>query len=443
MKRKFILTAALLVFLSTGIIARAQMPAPPPAPEVQLRSTAELDQMLGPIALYPDPLIAQILPAATLPSEVVLADRYVNGGGDPNLIDQQPWDPSVMTLARYPALLKWMDDNLAWTTALGQAFLYQQPDVMDSIQRLRAQAQALGNLQPTTQENVIIDNGIIEILPANPQVIYVPVYQPEMVFFQRPFASSFISFGMGLAVGAWLNHDFDWHNHHLIVWRHDQPRPADWWYRRPGERPPVEANHATVWQPRSRPDLTARSMDRGWDSRQVRSTVTVIGGQPKPAERHETPAPPLRRPEPTVRQPAVRQPTVRQPVVQQPTVRQPVVQQPTVRQPVVQQPTVRQPVVQQPTVRQPVVQQPTVRQPVVQQPTVRQPVVQQPAEASRSRPANGALIGVQSSQATRQFSNRGQESRQTTKTRPAAPPARPAAPAHAEVPSRPTGAGKR
>ena len=82
------------------IQALAQMPVPPPAPAVQLRSPAELDQMLGPIALYPDPLIAQILPAATLPTEIVLADRYVSGGGDPNLIDQQPWDPSIQALAR-------------------------------------------------------------------------------------------------------------------------------------------------------------------------------------------------------------------------------------------------------------------------------------------------------------------------------------------------------
>ena len=189
MKRESIFTAMLLVFLSPGIIARAQMPAPPPAPEVQLRSGAELDQLLGPIALYPDPLMAQILPAATLPSEIVLADRYVNGGGDPNFIDQQPWDPSVKALARYPTILKWMDDNLAWTTALGQAFLYQQQDVMASIQRLRAQAQALGNLQTTPQENVIIDNGIIEIVPANPQVIYVPVYSLISSIFSDPSAT--------------------------------------------------------------------------------------------------------------------------------------------------------------------------------------------------------------------------------------------------------------
>ena len=292
MKRKSIFTAMLLVFLSPGIIARAQIPAPPPAPEAQLRSSAELDQMLGPIALYPDPLIAQILPAATLPSEIVLADRYVNGGGDPNLIDQQPWDPSVKALARYPTVLKWMDDNLAWTTALGQAFLAQQQDVMDSIQRLRAQAQALGNLQSTPQENVITDNGTIEILPANPQVIYVPVYQPDMVYFQRPFGSPFISFGLGFAVGAWLNYDFDWHNHHLIVWGHGQPRPADWWSRRPSERPRVELAHATVWQPRNRPGLAAQGLDRGYDSRPVHSTVTVIGGQPRPAERPNSGRPP-------------------------------------------------------------------------------------------------------------------------------------------------------
>ena len=212
MKRTSILMIALWVSHNLGYIAQAQTPAPPPAPEGQLRASADLDQMLGPIALYPDPLVAQLLPAATLPSEIVLADRYVNGGGDPNLIDQQPWDPSVKALARYPTVLKWMDDNLAWTTVLGQAFLAQQQDVMTSIQRLRAQAQALGNLQTTPQENIITDDGTIEILPADPQVIYVPVYQPDMVYLQRPYGSPFISFGVGFSVGAWLDHDFDWRN---------------------------------------------------------------------------------------------------------------------------------------------------------------------------------------------------------------------------------------
>jgi hypothetical protein len=283
MKRISLFASTLAACACAVFQGLAQTPLPPPAQEVQLRSSTELDQMLGPIALYPDPLIAELLPAATLPTEIVLADRYVTGGGDPNLIDQQPWDPSVQALARYPALLTWMDDNLAWTTAVGQAFLSQQQDVMDSIQRLRAQALALGNLQSTPQENVVTDDGTIEILPVNPDVIYVPVYQPDLVYFQRCYGTPFVSFGISCAVGPWLNHDFDWRNHRLIVWGRDQPRPANWWFHRPGEHPRVEATQATVWQPRNLPNPGARNLDRGYDSRQVHSTVTIIGSKPSPA----------------------------------------------------------------------------------------------------------------------------------------------------------------
>jgi hypothetical protein len=354
MKRKSLFMATLLAALGAGVTGRSQIPAPPPAPEVSLRTAAELDQLLGPIALYPDPLIAQILPAAAIPSDLVLAERYVNGGGDPNLIDQQPWNSSAKALARYPTILKWMDDNLAWTTTLGQAFLYQQQDVMDSIQRLRAQAQALGNLQTTPQENVFAGDGTIEILPANPQVIYVPVYQPEVVFFQRPYGAPFISFGVSLTIGAWFNHDFDWHNHHLIVWHHDQPRPPDWWKRRPAERPRIEATHATVWQPRDRSGLAGRGLDRGWDTHEVHGTIGVRGVQPGPPERRKTPAPPVRRPEPVVVQ----------------------------------------------------------------------------------RPANGALIGIQNSHETRQFSSRGQQSRQAPASGHTAPAPRPTVPSRSPNPGK-------
>jgi len=285
MKRSFICSAALLVLLSAEIPAGAQEPMSSPAPEGQLRSSAELDQMLGPIALYPDPLIGEILPAATIPSQIVLADRYVNAGGDPNLIDQQPWDASVVALAKFPALLKWMDDNLAWTTALGQAFLAQQQDVMDSIQRLRAQAQALGNLQSTPQESVVADEGAIEIVPADPQMIYVPVYQPDLVYFQRPFGGPLVAFGLGCAIGAWLHHDFDWHNHHLIAWSRNQPRPPGWWSQRPSERPRIEVNRATVWQPRGNPGLAVGNLDRGWDAHPARGAVTAVGRAPNPPSR--------------------------------------------------------------------------------------------------------------------------------------------------------------
>src|ERR1039457_3097845 len=130
MKSLFKITVLLCALAGAALSMRAQMAVPPPMPAYQPLSGAQLDQLLGPVALYPDPLIAQILPASTLPTEIVMADRYVSGGGDPNQIDQQPWDPSVQALARYPTVLKWMDDNLNWTTELGKAFLNQQQEVM-------------------------------------------------------------------------------------------------------------------------------------------------------------------------------------------------------------------------------------------------------------------------------------------------------------------------
>ena len=257
----------------TAANAPAQTAVPPPPAGAPLRSAAELDQLLAPIALYPDPLIAQMLPAATRPSEIVLADRYVSQGGDPNQIDLQPWDASIKALARYPELLKWMDDNLAWTTDVGQVFLYQEADVMNAIQRLRGQASALGNLQSTPQQTILNENGIIEVVPANPEVIYLPVYQPDVVYVERPPRPGFfISFGIGLGVGAWLNHDCDWGRHEIIVWHHDHPRPPDWWYRPPSRRPrEVIVNHnVTVWHPHTSPAISVRDrVDRGWETRPI------------------------------------------------------------------------------------------------------------------------------------------------------------------------------
>ena len=122
MKFLFNIAVLMCVFTGTGLSARAQMAVPPPMAAYQPLADQQLDQLLGSIALYPDPLIAQMLPASTLPTQIVLADRYVSGGGDPNQIDQQPWDPSVQALARYPSVLKWMDDNLNWTTHWGRLF---------------------------------------------------------------------------------------------------------------------------------------------------------------------------------------------------------------------------------------------------------------------------------------------------------------------------------
>jgi hypothetical protein len=275
MKLLFNIAVLLCVFTGTAISLHAQMAAPPPMPAYQSLSGAQLDQLLGPIALYPDPLIAQILPAATLPTQIVLADRYVSGGGDPNQIDQQPWDPSVQALARYPNVLKWMDDNLYWTTQLGQAFLYQQQDVMNSIQRLRTSAYNIGNLQSTPQQQVINDGGYIEIVPVGPQVIYVPVYQPDQVYYQTSYGSPFITFGIGYPIGVWLNCDFNWRNHNIIVWNHGYPRPANWWHESPSQR---YTGNTTVWHAASQTGVVVvnRSGDRGWNVPNYQPVVSTV-----------------------------------------------------------------------------------------------------------------------------------------------------------------------
>jgi len=227
---------------------------PPPMP---LLGAEELDQMLGPIALYPDPLLAQLLPAATYPLDIVKAARQVRAGATAAQIDQQDWDPSVQAVAHYPSVIEMLDTNLDWTQQLGQAFIAQPEDVMQSVQRLRAQARAVGNLVDTPQAQVLVDDDLVRIVPADPRVIYVPVYEPAVVYYMRPVPfGAFLYFGFGFAAGAWLDLDCDWrgrffyrpgwtwdHWRDNIFFEHERVvrvnRSFEW---RRGERPP------TVWQ---------------------------------------------------------------------------------------------------------------------------------------------------------------------------------------------------
>ena len=144
----------------------------------------ELDQILAPIALYPDSLLAQVLMAATYPLEVVQADRWVrqNRNLPPealnDALDRQRWEPSVKALVPFPDVLSMMSERLEWTQMVGDAFLAQEADVMATVQELRAKAYAAGNLRSTQQQTVSREGTIIVVQPANPQVVYVPVYSP-------------------------------------------------------------------------------------------------------------------------------------------------------------------------------------------------------------------------------------------------------------------------
>jgi hypothetical protein len=273
----------ILILFALAFTARAQDEVPPPMPAAPTFSDAQLDQLLGPIALYPDPLIAVLLPAATLPMQIVTADRYLMNGGDPNQMDPQTYDQNVIALAHYPDVLKWMDDNLNWTTQVGEAFVNQQQGVMDSIQRLRLEAYNLGNLQSTPQQQVINDNGYIEILPANPDNLYVPDYQPDQVYYQQPYGPPFITFSVGFVIGPWLCGDFDWWNHRVIYWDRDHPRPNNWWHETPNQRQVYLAGgHANVWNPNNRGGNISgyNGGDRGWNNQENHNAPVVNHNAP-------------------------------------------------------------------------------------------------------------------------------------------------------------------
>jgi hypothetical protein len=215
--------------------------AAPPWAEAQEAGTAktfnneELDQILAPIALYPDPLLTQVLMASTYPLEIVQADRWAkqnkNMKGDAlaKALEAQPWDPSVKSLVNFPEVLAMMSEKIDWTQKVGDAFLAQQKDVMGAIQNLRAKAQAAGNLKTTNEQVVKVEKEVIIIEPASPQVIYVPAYNPTVVYGAWPYpayppypvyppgyvaTTAAFSFMAGAAVGAAWGYAWghsDWH----------------------------------------------------------------------------------------------------------------------------------------------------------------------------------------------------------------------------------------
>jgi hypothetical protein len=248
---------ALLMAMPASLLAQVPIPPPPPSAPPALFVPEQLEQIAAPIALYPDPLLAQVLMAATYPLEVVQAARFVQaypnlqGGPLNDALRAQSWDDSVKSLVLFPQVLAMMNDKLDWTQRLGDAFLGQQQELMDAVQRLRARAQAQGTLATTAQQTVVVEQApqpIIQIVPVNPQIIYVPVYNPIVVYGPWPYPAyppyyyypvgwpvggAFFSFGPGIFVGIGLWGIFDWHRHHVVI---DAPR-----YRRFTEVVNVEA----------------------------------------------------------------------------------------------------------------------------------------------------------------------------------------------------------
>ena len=187
---------AALLLLPGGVLAQESGKPPQstaqPQPQAKPFSQEQLDQLLAPVALYPDDLLTQLLMAATYPLEVVKANNWVKQNKDlkgdalTKALEKQEWDPSVKSLVNFPQLLQMMTDKLDWTQKLGDAFLAQQKDVLDTVQKLRRKAYETGNLQSGKEQTVKVekeqDTQIIIIQQASPEIIYVPTYNPTVVY---------------------------------------------------------------------------------------------------------------------------------------------------------------------------------------------------------------------------------------------------------------------
>jgi hypothetical protein len=217
--------------------------AAPEAPEAPTPlSSDELDQLVAPIALYPDALVAQILAGSTYPTEVVEAARWqsanpgLSGADLASAVDSQNWDPSVKALTQFPSVLANMNNSLEWTSALGQAYYYQPQDVLSAVQVMRRRALAARTLVNTPQQSYVDQDGMILIQPVNPDEVYVPQYNPGVIYGApepvypgystgEMVGAGVLAFGAGVAVGMLASQDWGWHrwntdwHHHDVVYQ--------------------------------------------------------------------------------------------------------------------------------------------------------------------------------------------------------------------------------
>ena len=275
-----------------------------PSPPYTQQTPEQLQQLVAPIALYPDSLLSQILAASTFPEQVVEADQWVQAQPDlkgdalGQAVDQQPWDPSVKALAAFPSVLGNMDKNLSWTSSLGDAYYNQEQDVMDAVQAMRRRAEAAGDLKSTAQQTVATEDSNISVEPADPDEVYVPAYDPWVVYgdpvvawpgwYQYPgvwYGGPYLSFGVGYGVGwfggygwGWHHWGCDWHNrtviynHNRYYSRSDTFYNRNNYYRGGGERGGFNGGRREV---DNHPTPTARPFDR--DTRAARGYAEPRG----------------------------------------------------------------------------------------------------------------------------------------------------------------------
>jgi Protein of unknown function (DUF3300) len=232
--------------VGTAAATEPMEPLPQESPQSAEPAPTELEPLVAPVALYPDALLAQILAASTFPIEVVEADRWMHGHSAltgparAHAVDRQGWDPSIKALTEFPVVLSMMDRNLTWTSALGEAYLNEPQRVFDAVQTMRRRAQLAGNLRSTPQETVANANQEITVQPTDPEVVYVPEYDPWIIYgapvavypgwvgASALFIDGYgIDFGLGIPIDyfadfpwGWTDWGADWQGHGLRFHHH-------------------------------------------------------------------------------------------------------------------------------------------------------------------------------------------------------------------------------
>jgi hypothetical protein len=228
--RSALLAVAATLFVASASPARAQ----DPDPAAYRFGEAELDQIVAPVALYPDVVLDALLPATTEPDALfAAAHRAAISGNTPAISAEAAWPPAVQALAQYPDVLRWLGDNRDWTSQVGWAMTVQPDDVLAAVQRARARAYEAGVLVTNSYQRVVVLEGPVYLIePAAPDVVYVPVYDPVVLFqptilVERPFYLRWWGFSFG-TFGPWAWHEIRWQPHHRGLYVHDRP----WWWNR-------------------------------------------------------------------------------------------------------------------------------------------------------------------------------------------------------------------
>jgi hypothetical protein len=317
--RMLALVAALAELAITPQSNAAQLA--PPSSAVTPRSANELEKLVAPLALYPDPLIAVMLSASVYPVDIVYAARFVANSSNVAKLEDQPWDMNVKAVARFPLVIQKMNDELSWTVELGQAFTQEPLELMDAIQVLRAKAQSVGTLQTTPQQVVTVSqavvertyeariiyvtNTVVQIMPANPEVIYVPEYNSTVIYAPPPSyvynpGTPLIHFGAGIVAGAVIaNSNPDWYYGGVYYGRGRAPvwvgighgpffpPPSYYWPPRhyPGHRPPPFSNHPRPPGNHPRPPANQPPQPPGNQPRPPVNQPPRPGYQPPPGNR--------------------------------------------------------------------------------------------------------------------------------------------------------------